>query len=473
MGAGVSGWKLARAAAAAGALGVVSGTGLDLILTRRLQDGDPGGAIARALSRFPRPDVAKHVLSTYLVHGGKREDDPYRGKPMLGSASDPRLEALLVAAGFVEVTLAREGHTGAVGINLLEKIQWPTLPTLYGALLAGVSYVLVGAGIPRAIPGALDRMAAGEPAELRLDVAGARPGEVSTLRFDPAAFLREAPPHLVRPRFLAIVSSSTLAATLLRKASGSVEGFVVEGPTAGGHNAPPRGAPPRSAAGEPVYGPRDVVDLADMRALGVPFWLAGSFGRVGGLAAALEAGAAGIQVGTAFAYCRESGLHPAIKRRVLEASRVGATRVFTDPVASPTGFPIKVVTLDGTLSDPEVYAARRRVCDLGYLRHAYRREDGAVGWRCPSEPVEAYVEKGGDRADTTGRVCLCNGLMAAIGQGQVRADGARELPFVTSGDAVADVAAFLAPGADDYGASDVVARLSEGVPAGQPAAVAP
>ena len=28
--------------------------------------------------------------------------------------------------------------------------------------------------------------------------------------------------------------------------------------------------------GEPVYGQRDVVDLEQMRALGVPFWLAGA-----------------------------------------------------------------------------------------------------------------------------------------------------------------------------------------------------
>ena len=185
MGAGVSDWRLARAVSSAGQLGVVSGTGLDLILTRRLQQGDPGGRIAGALARFPVPAAARRILDTFLVPGGKAADAPFRGKPMLSATPGPLLEQLLVAAAFVEVALAREGHGGAVGINLLEKIQLPTLPTLYGALLAGVAFVLVGAGIPRAIPGILDRLARGEPVELRLDVHGAGAGEAFTTRFDP------------------------------------------------------------------------------------------------------------------------------------------------------------------------------------------------------------------------------------------------------------------------------------------------
>ena len=47
---------------------------------------------------------------------------------------------LAVLAAFLEVFLAKEGHAGCIGINLLEKIQLPTLPTLYGAMLAGVSF---------------------------------------------------------------------------------------------------------------------------------------------------------------------------------------------------------------------------------------------------------------------------------------------------------------------------------------------
>ena len=62
--------------------------------------------------------------------------------------------------------------------------------------------------------------------------------------------------------------------------------------------------------GEPVYGERDVPDLAVFRSLGVPFWLAGSYGSSEHVIEALAAGAAGVQVGTAFAFCDESALEP-------------------------------------------------------------------------------------------------------------------------------------------------------------------
>jgi NAD(P)H-dependent flavin oxidoreductase YrpB (nitropropane dioxygenase family) len=121
-------------------------------------------------------------------------------------------------------------------------------------------------------------------------------------------------------------------------------------------------------AGEPIYGERDAVDLEKLRALGSPFWLAGLRGRPGMLREALAAGAAGIQVGTAFAFCRESGLEPALRRAVLDEVAAGRAAVHTDPLASPTGFPFKVVQHAATLSDPAVYAARRRDCILGDLR---------------------------------------------------------------------------------------------------------
>ena len=43
MGVGVSNWRLAQAVSKLGQLGIVSGTGLDQVLARRLQDGDLGG----------------------------------------------------------------------------------------------------------------------------------------------------------------------------------------------------------------------------------------------------------------------------------------------------------------------------------------------------------------------------------------------------------------------------------------------
>jgi hypothetical protein len=39
------------------------------------------------------------------------------------------LVALTIVANFVEIWLAKEGHSGLVGLNLLEKIQLATLPS--------------------------------------------------------------------------------------------------------------------------------------------------------------------------------------------------------------------------------------------------------------------------------------------------------------------------------------------------------
>lgn len=459
MGAGVSDWRLARAVSQAGQLGVVSGTAVAAILARRLQTGDPDGHMRRALERFPVPGIAARVLAEYFIPGGKPATEPFKLTPLPTLNPGPDLIALTVLANFAEVFLAKEGHTGLVGINFLEKIQLPTLPSLFGAMLAGVDYVLMGAGIPRTIPGALDQLAKGGAVKLKIDVEGALPGEEFNTHFDPAAFCGGSAPVLKRPYFLGIVASATLAITLARKSNGVVDGFIVEGESAGGHNAPPRGPMQISAAGEPVYGPRDIPELDKIRGLGLPFWLAGSFGRPAKLAEARALGAAGIQAGTAFAFCEESGIRPDLKQLTIQLSRIGQARVFTDPLASPTGFPFKVVQLPGSQSEIHESSSRSHSCDLGYLRQPYRKPDGTVGYRCPAEPVEDFVRKGGMVTATEGRQCVCNGLTGTIGLGQIRADGKVDLPLVTAGNDVADIVAFLQPGKTSYSAAEVITRL--------------
>lgn len=454
MGVGVSGWQLANAVASYGQLGVVSGTALDTVMIRRLQLGDAGGHVRRALEAFPVPDVAKRIHDKYFIDGGKEAHVPFRSRSMPSIKWRRPAAELVAVANFVEVFLAKEGHENPVGINYLEKIQIQTLASIYGAMMAGVDYVLMGAGIPKAIPAVLERFAAGESAELGLDVKDGTQKHVT--RFDPQEFLEGAADHLPRPKFLAIVASHVLA-TMLSRAEVPPDGFVVEGPTAGGHNAPPR-KKEQTDTGEPLYGPRDVVDLEAMADLGRPFWLAGSQGSPDSVKLALEAGAAGVQVGTAFAFCEESGMLPELKASVLAASKTGDVQVFTDPLASPTGFPFKVIQHENTWSDPEVYEKRERICDLGYLRNAYETSDGKVKYRCPSEPVQVFIGKGGDIADTVKRQCLCNGLMSNIGLGQMR-DGVEEGVVLTAGDDAADVARFLPQGAESYKASDVIDQL--------------
>ena len=461
MGVGVSGWELARAVSMRGQLGVVSGTAIDTVFVRRLQDGDRGGHVRRAMARFPLTQVTERARLRYFFPAGRPAGVPYRALPMYKQVVRPARDELTMLAAFVEVWLAKEGHYGPVGINLLTKVQMPNLATLYGAMLAGVDVVLMGAGIPREIPGVLDALAEHRLASLKFDVAGLPAAGNECLTFEPRAHLPNPTASLARPDFLAIVSAHTLAATLARKANGRVDGFVVEGSTSGGHNAPPRGELALNARGEPIYGDRDVVDLEKIRELGLPFWIAGGAGSPGSLRDALAAGATGVQVGTLFAYCDESGIAPDLKTRVIRGVRSGRVHILTDPRASPTGYPFKVVELEDMESQDE---RRVRVCDLGYLRTPYRTPAGTLGYRCPAEPVDAYVEKGGDAADTVGRRCLCNGLMANIGYPQRRADG-EEKPLLTSGDDLVRLGQFLGD-RDRYTASDVIDYLLSAVDAG-------
>lgn len=458
MGAGVSNWRLAQAVSRQGHLGVVSGTALDGIFVCRLQDGDQGGHMRRALEHIPVPGLADEILSRYYKTGGKKDSESYRHS-MFKHNSDLALLKLTVAANFVEVFLAKEGHGGLVGINYLEKIQLPTLPSLYGAMLAGVDYVLMGAGVPRTIPGILDKLSNHQDVSLKLNVDGAAAADNFEVFFDPQLINTELHSCLKRPKFLGIVSSAALAATLSKKSNGRIDGFVIENPTAGGHNAPPRGNLQLDDNGEPIYGPRDTVDLDEVKKLGLPFWLAGSFNTPEKLQEAIALGANGIQVGTLFAFCRESGIEDQLKRCILEKALSGNLEVFTDPLASPTGFPFKVVELEGSLSEKDVYESRPRVCNLGYLRSAYKKEDGSLGFRCPGEPVDQYLQKGGKVEDTIGRKCLCNGLVANIGFPQVQKSGYVEKVLVTSGNEIQHIAELVKSGEDSYSATAVIDYL--------------
>lgn len=460
MGVAVSSWPLAQAVSSRGHLGVVSGTAMDTVLVRRLQDGDPGGHLRRVLGRFPAPGVADAAVERYFRPNGRSSGEPYRRTPMLHHRSPRSRLDLCVLGAFCEVSLAKEGHRNAVGINLLTKVQIPTLATLFGAMLAGVDEVLMGAGIPREIPGALDALSRGDVASVRFDVSGAAPAFPTRLTFDPNS--HGVRTELRRPAFRAIVSAHSLAAVLARKSSGRVDGFILERPSAGGHNAPPRGTTTFDSSGQPIYGERDAVDLAAMRRLEVPFWLAGGVTTREHVDEALHAGAAGVQVGTLFAFCRESGIDPALRSQVIAQVRAGTARVHTDPRASSTGYPFKVLCVPGTTSEAEVYAGRRRVCDLGYLRDAYLREDGRIGYRCAAEPVDQYVAKGGKAEDAAERKCLCNGLAATVGLGQIQSDGAPEVPLVTSGDGIAAIGALVDRWGDAYSAADVIAHLLPG-----------
>ena len=461
MGVGVSNWRLAHAVAKAGerlnrsVMGVVSGTGLAITIVNRLRQGDPN--TKRALEAFCVPEIAQEVFDKYWLRTGRSFRLPPKPEVLVNGRDERKAETvrLIILANFVEVWLAKEGHNSPIGINYLEKVQLPRLPEIFGAMLGGVDYVLMGAGIPNQVPGVLDAFQEYKEASYRIDIAGS---ERYVMSFDPKTVIpEEYRKDLRRPQFLAIVSHHALAQVLAQKATGEVNGFVVEGPTAGGHNAPARGRT-LNERGEPLYGERDKPDLAKIHDLGRPFWLAGGYASSEKLKEAKRSGASGIQVGSAFALCDESGLREDIKQELRRRSLAGDLQVLASPVVSPSGFPFQVAQMEGTLSDRAVYERRKRDCSLGYLVEAYRTKRGRIGFRCPAEPVAAYLRKGGDVEATEGRVCLCNGLAAAAKDGQ-RSEGPNEAFIATLGQEGCFIHKLMPDADGSYSAEDVISFI--------------
>jgi NAD(P)H-dependent flavin oxidoreductase YrpB (nitropropane dioxygenase family) len=451
MGVAVSNWKLARAVSRNGQMGVVSGTALDTVVIRRLQDGDLDGKMRRAIAAFPCPKMGQAVLERWYQAKGRPKNKPYKLKPLPTFEMGRSEIELFIVAGFVEVFLAKEGHAGWVGINLLEKIQFPTLPTLLGAMLAGVDAVLVGGGIPLSIPPILDAFAQFQTAKNKIHVVDASPDKAYDMCLDPREFLPSFNRSLSRPLFFPIVSSEVLAKSLLRKLGTGIDGFIIEHHRAGGHNAPPR----RNQA----YGERDEFDPARIAALGKPFWLAGGKVSPKELREAQSFGAQGVQIGSAFACSEESGILTSIKQAAIQTFLKGKLKWVTDFQASPTGYPFKRVILEGHV-DAQM---ERSVCSLGYLRHAIEDAKGQVVYRCPASLKKLFYAKGGEREETKGKICLCNSLLATVGLGQVTADGHAQRPLLTLGEDLSFLDALLSPSKLSYTAGELITYLLSGV----------
>src|SRR3972149_3605583 len=146
-GVAISGWQLARSVAETGertgraVLGVVSGTGLAITMVLRLRKGDSN--TRRALEAFPVPEIAQGVIERYWLNTDR--------------SSRSRI---------------------------------PPKPEIFGAILGGVDYVLMGAGIPNQVPGVLDDLAGWKEASYKIDVAGS---EKYVLSFDPKTIIPEQP----------------------------------------------------------------------------------------------------------------------------------------------------------------------------------------------------------------------------------------------------------------------------------------
>ena len=277
-------------------------------------------------------------------------------------------------ANFCEVFLAKEGHDGLVGINFLRKIELPIPFACLGAMLAGVDYVLVGAGqsgrpagaAPPALPPAGRRAARCAPAG-----HDQRPRDVRRSGAARAPCSATVAPLTPGRQLLAIVASDELAAGLAGQAATRPDGFVVEGR----HSRRAQRTAPGSAAARPRPGSRSTATATPSTWRRSTGWgcRSGSPVHAARRRACCCAQHSRAPPGSRWAPPSRSASNPAsadqLKRQVLgDRRRRWRAGVRTDWRASPTGYPFKVVQAPGTLSDAAVVAGRPRVCDLGALR---------------------------------------------------------------------------------------------------------
>ena len=241
MGVAVSGWRLAREVSRTGHLGVVSGTAMDAVLARRLQDGDAGGHYRRALVHFPSPAIVERVLERYFVDGR-----PSRGCSVQAHPQADR-RRLARRPGARRPRELRRGVAGEGGPCRRRRRQLPRegpdghpdrrpRGDARGGRLRAHGRRHPARGAPAA------RLPRGRRGRAASPPTSRAPPSSAAVEVDPAGLLGADLPPLTRPDFLAIVSPRPARVVPHRDAAICPDGFVVERPPAGGHSAPPRGA---------------------------------------------------------------------------------------------------------------------------------------------------------------------------------------------------------------------------------------
>ncbi len=495
MGVYVSNWRLASTVAKQRpgiCAGTVSGTGLDWVYVRLMQLGDPGGHIRRAFSAFDslfETQIGMEIFNRYYISGGKENSARFKNAPkqivraLDGSANiplsqnplesialsvDPEVVELVVLSAFAEVWLAKQGHDGNIFINFLKKVELPLVYGMYGAMLAGVDGVIVGAGNPDGLAAIRSQLVNHEPVSIPLQVLYRESGENFHVAFDPKEIasgnLTREP--LKSPAFLAIASLQNLVKGLAESTSMKPDGFIIEHHTAGGHNASPQGPLMLDEEQQPIYGEDDDPDIESIHRIGIPFWLAGGYGNKEKLQEAITLGATGVQVGSIFAMSEESGMDPDYRIAFMKQLKNESddSKLVKTTLVSPTGFPFKVLQLEGTMAYDTIYKHRLRVCDIGLLQQLGLSKPDENGirrlfQRCSAAPIEGYINKRGLMHNTKDRRCLCNGLLSAVGLGQVISNGdspKQEPAILTLGNHIDGIRRLSRSGQTRYWVRDVI-----------------
>jgi len=179
--------------------------------------------------------------------------------------------------------------------------------------------------------------------------------------------------------------------------------------------------------------------------------------RPGKLAEALRLGAAGLQVGHRL---------PSAKNPRPARAQTGSpppeppwqAGVFTDPLASPAGFPFKVAQIAQTLSDPALYETvpdmRPRLLAPPLPQDRWLRSATAVPPSRCRIPPQRRRPRGYTRPQMR-----CNGLPTTWAWARSGPNREPNCRWSLPGDDLALIAQFLTPGRDSYSAAYVLRQL--------------
>jgi nitronate monooxygenase len=249
--------------------------------------------------------------------------------PLAGGPSTPELAAAVSNAGGLgflggaylapeqlreQLVAARRRTSGPLGVNLFvlrdDPVDEAAIAAYAEELEPEARRLCVQLGEPRFDDDAFDA---------KLDIVLAEGVEVVSFTFGcPAAAAMARVRESGAAAWLTVTSLDEARAASAAEA----DALVVQGPEAGGH----RGTwDDRDDCDEPLLELLEEITAEET----VPLVAAGGLAGRNAVLAALDAGAAAVQVGTAFLLCPEAGTGDAYRRAVADGGETGVTRAFT------------------------------------------------------------------------------------------------------------------------------------------------
>nr|NLI50918.1 hypothetical protein [Propionibacterium sp.] len=323
---------------------------------------------------------------------------PLVAAPMAGGPSTPALVAAAGEAGGLGFLAAGSKRAGAVaaeiaevrdltrapfGVNLFVPPQTPAPTEAVDAYRAALGPLAAALGVSLA-----PRVEADDDWDAKLDlVAAARVPVVSfTFGLPPMAAVAR-----LRAAGSCVLASVASVPDAARAVALGVDGVVLQGVEAGGHRATltPAEEPNDLSALDMLPGARD---------LGVPVVAAGGFGTGEQIAAALAAGAAAVQLGTALLLTPEAGTSAAHRAGLVSPAltETVVTRAFTGRPARALANAFVTEHPDAPAAYPEVNlltsALRQAAARSGDLQHTHFW--AGTGWRLArAEPAAAVLAR--------------------------------------------------------------------------------